>query len=52
MEITKEDAKNLSILLQRVDLKGNEATAVAILMQKLTALAGPQEKPKEETKKK
>ena len=38
MEITAQDAGNLLKIIDRVDIKGNEATAVAILQQKLTAL--------------
>ena len=38
MEITAQDAGNLLKIIDRVDIKGNEATAVAILQQKLTDL--------------
>jgi hypothetical protein len=34
--LTKEDLTNLLKLLQRVDLKGSEAVAVAVLIQKLS----------------
>ena len=38
MEITAQDAGNLLKIIDRVDIKGNEATAVAILQQKLAAI--------------
>ena len=39
MDLTAQDAANLLKIIDRVDFKGNEATPVAILQQKLTALA-------------
>lgn len=33
--ITNEDYKNILALINRVDLKGNEATTVAILIEKI-----------------
>jgi hypothetical protein len=38
---TKEELKSLSVLLQRVDLKGNEAITVAILQTKIENLMNP-----------
>jgi len=38
MALTPQDAGNLLKIIDRVDIKGNEATAVAILQQKLTAI--------------
>jgi hypothetical protein len=34
--LNQEDIKNLLVMLQRVDLKGNEAMAVATLQVKLS----------------
>jgi len=36
--LNHEELKNLSVLIQRVDLKGNEAMPVAILQQKIAKL--------------
>ena len=38
MTLTAQDAGDLLNITYRVDIKGNEATVVAILQQKLTAL--------------
>ena len=35
---TNEELKNIAVLLQRVNLTGNEATTVAILQQKVAGL--------------
>lgn len=35
---TQEELKNIGVLLQRVDLKGNEAVAVAQLQIKINGL--------------
>ncbi len=35
---TPEELKNVLALLSRVDIKGNEAVAVALLIQKVTKL--------------
>lgn len=43
MEFTNEELKNLAVLLQRVDLKGNEALPVAMLQQKIAKLLTPEE---------
>ena len=49
MEITAQDAENLLKIIDRVDFKGNEATLVAVLQQKLTAILNfPQEPQKKE----
>lgn len=48
---TQEELKNIAVLLQRVDLKGNEALAVAQLQVKIGGLINPEpvkETPKEE----
>ena len=45
--LTKEDYNNILALINRCDLKGNEATAVAVLQQKLSKLM--KEFPVEET---
>jgi hypothetical protein len=43
--ITSQDAKNILALLERVDLKGNEALVVAQLQQKLLEIVNtPAEK--------
>ena len=34
-ELDKQDIQNLSVFLNRVELKGNEATALVLLLQKL-----------------
>lgn len=36
--LTQEELKNIGVLLQRVDLKGNEAMAVAQLQVKINNL--------------
>lgn len=38
MELNQEDIKNLLAIIARVDIKGSEATAVAILQQKLNGM--------------
>lgn len=45
---SNEELKNIAVLLQRVNLTGNEATAVAILQQKVAGLIKVEE-PKSET---
>lgn len=45
MQFTQEELKNIGVLLQRVDLKGNEAMAVAVLQQKIAKLLTPEEAP-------
>ena len=48
---SNEELKNIGVLLQRVDLKGNEALAVAQLQIKINNLLKPEtvEEPKPET---
>jgi len=48
MEITALDAGNLLKIIDRVDIKGNEATAVAILQQKLIAILNVPPEPQAE----
>lgn len=56
MEFTQEELKNLAVLLQRVNLTGKEALAVALLQTKINKLIIPEttsettgtEMPKEE----
>lgn len=45
---TQEELKNLFVFMNRVDLKGQESTAHAIIMQKIGDLLKPE--PKEEKK--
>lgn len=40
-QLTPEDYKNIIALISRADIKGGEATAVAILQQKLSLLIEP-----------
>lgn len=47
--LTQEDYKNILLLISRANITGNEATATAILQQKLNVLLEPV---KEEPKKK
>ena len=42
MQFTQEELKNLSVLLQRVNLTGNEALAVAKLQLKVAELIKPE----------
>lgn len=39
---TQEELKNLAVLISRVDLKGNEAIAVAQLQVKIQGLLKPE----------
>lgn len=49
--LSQEDIKNILILISKASISGAEATPVAILQQKLTALLTPEpakeDKPKE-----
>ena len=45
---SNEELKNIAVLLQRVNLTGNEAVAVAVLQQKVASLIKAEE-PKTET---
>ncbi len=47
MEFNQQELKDLLTLLNRVDLKGNEAVPIAMLMQKIASQIKP-EAPKEE----
>jgi len=47
-ELNQEDYKNILALIGIAPIKGQEATTVAILQQKLSRLLTPEEKPKEE----
>ncbi len=40
--LTQEDLKNISTLLLRIDIKGNEALAVAQLQLKINSLLNPE----------
>lgn len=42
MQLNQEELKNLSVLLQRVNLTGNEAIAVAKLQLKVAELIKPE----------
>ena len=42
MELNQEELKNLSVLLQRVNLTGNEAIPVAKLQLKIAELIKPE----------
>lgn len=42
MELNQEDIKNISVLLQRVNLTGNEAIPVAKLQLKIAELIKPE----------
>lgn len=50
-KLTKQDHQNLLVFLGRVDLKGSESTAHAMLMQKLSLLVQTNELEKKEIKK-
>ena len=47
---SQEELKNLLTLLNRVDMKGNEALPMAMLMQKINGLITPEQPKKEESK--
>ena len=52
-QFTNEELNNLGAFMARVDLKGSESVAHAMLMQKLQNLlkpVAPKEEPKEEKK--
>lgn len=51
-QFTNEELNNIGIFLGRVDLKGTESVAHAVIMQKLQKMLQPvpEEKPKEEKK--
>jgi hypothetical protein len=49
---TQEELNNLQILLQRVDVKGNEAFVYVQLVQKIASLITPKEEEVEEKPKK
>lgn len=40
-QFNNEELKNIGVLLQRVDLKGNEALAVATLQMKISKMLEP-----------
>lgn len=48
MEFNQEELKNLALLLQRVDIKGNEALPVVLLQQKIAKLLTPEESKKDD----
>lgn len=45
---SNEELKNIAVLLQRVDLKGNEAMPVAMLQSKINELLKSTPEPKKE----
>lgn len=47
--LTQSELKNIALLLQRVNLTGNEALAVAQLQMKVNSLIEKPEEPKTET---
>lgn len=47
---SKQELQAIAILLQRVDIKGNEAISVAMLQQKIENLINPQLKPETDGK--
>lgn len=49
-KLTNEDFKNISLLLNRIDLKGSEALGVATLMQKVASLIKEEPVKEEEQK--
>jgi hypothetical protein len=51
IEITREDAQNILVMSEKVQISGKEAMAVAVLQSKLSK-ALEEEAPKEETPKK
>ena len=46
--INSQEAQNILVLLARTPIKGEEATMVAVLQQKLSEIAKPKEAPKED----
>jgi hypothetical protein len=52
-QLTQEDYKNIIALINRADIKGNEAMAIAVLQQKIVShiKEEPVEKTKEDSKK-
>ena len=50
MSFTQEELQNLLTIINRTNISGAEATAVAILQQKITALMKPVEKKKDGSK--
>jgi len=51
IEITKEDAQNILVMSEKVQISGKEAMAVAQLQVKLSEALKKEEAPKEEKKK-
>lgn len=48
MELTKEDAKNILVLIARANITGQEAETVTQIQHKLVAIAGPVDAPVED----
>lgn len=48
MELTKEDAKNILVLIARANITGQEAETVTLIQRKLVDIAGPAEAPVED----
>lgn len=48
MELTSTDAKNILVLLARVNITGKEAETVTQIQHKLVAIAGPADAPVED----
>lgn len=46
MQLTNEDIKNILVLISRANITGQEATATAILQNKLNKLLTPEIDPK------
>lgn len=46
-QLTQEEVKNILVLISRANITGNEATATAILQQKLNGMVTTIEVPKD-----
>lgn len=48
---TQDELNIITAVINRVDIKGSEATTIALLQQKIAVMMKPVEEPKEDKKK-
>lgn len=48
LQLTKQDINNILVLINKAEIKGGEAMAVAILQDKLSSAIKPQNAPEQE----